>query len=99
WASPRSIFIVVVLPDPFGPKNPKTSSRFTVRFKSRTTVTGGFPGQLDRNVFVSDSVQMASMSLILDYRRPVTVDGASYLQSHRQGDGRQTARPAGLLES
>src|SRR5678815_2030888 len=83
--SPRSIFMVVVLPDPLGPKNPKTSSRFTVRLRSRTTVTEGLPGQFDRNVLVSPSAQIAFMpvSPLLIYR-PVAVDRESYSRWPRQ---------------
>src|SRR5437899_10752793 len=42
--NPSSIRIVVVLPDPLGPRKPKTSPRITWRFKSLTATR--FPNAL-----------------------------------------------------
>src|SRR2546425_97131 len=42
--SPSSIRMVVVLPDPLGPRKPKTSPRMTWRFKSLTATR--FPNAL-----------------------------------------------------
>ena len=44
---PSSILIVVVLPAPFGPRNPKISPSSTVRSKSLTTLTS--PASRDRS--------------------------------------------------
>src|SRR5262245_46547200 len=54
--SPVSILIVVVLPAPFGPRNPKISPRFTSREMPRTASTLRPVNGL-RNVFQSLSTE------------------------------------------
>ena len=53
--------MVVVLPAPFGPRNPKMMPRGTVKVRSSTTV-------VDPNRFVNPSMETASPAMAL----PVT---------------------------
>src|SRR5678815_5206520 len=57
--SPIRIFIVVVLPEPFGPRNPKISPWPTEKETSERTVTEGCHGQVAWWVFVKPSTEIA----------------------------------------
>ena len=63
WMSPISILMVVVLPAPFGPTNPKISPCSTVRLRSRTASTRRRRNPTS-NVFVSPSVRRIIAGII-----------------------------------